>query len=113
VPVPTSDLRVDHPFQLTLAHRRLTAGEMVHASRTFDFGAVGGGRLAVDVEAVQPESTVLRLSPNRPMTYAEIEEEAEGILEQLGPEAYGEVPRLQRLDWLIGGTASTIPSRAD
>lgn len=98
---PPVDLRVDHPFLLTLAHRRLKPREMFHVSRTFDFHEVGGGRLVVDVEEVQPERTVLRLTPNRPMSYAEIEQEADGILEELGPVAYGQVPTLERLDWLV------------
>ena len=101
MPVPTGDLRVDHPFLLTLSHRRLKPREMFHASQVFDFHEVGGGRLVVDVDEVQPERTILRLTPNRPMTYQEIEEETDGILEDLGPRAFGEVPALERLDWLV------------
>lgn len=98
---PAVDLRVDHPFQLTLGHRRLGPREMFRVSRLFDFHEVGGGRLVVDVDEVQPERTILRITPNRPMTYEEIEEEADGIIEELGPRAFGEVPVLERLDWLV------------
>jgi hypothetical protein len=98
---PPGDLRVGHPFQLTLRHRALGPREMVHASRTFDFHQVGGGRLVVDVGEVQAERTVLRLTPSRPMTYAEIGDEAAALVEDLGPRAYGEVPTLERLDWRV------------
>lgn len=104
------DLRVDRPFQLTLAHRPLGPREMVHVARTFDFRAVGGGRLAIDVVAVQPERTVLRVTPNRPMTYAEVEQESEAILEELGPRAFGELPMLERIDWLLPGPALPAPN---
>lgn len=74
---------------------------MFHVSKVFDFHEVGGGRLVVDVDEVQPERTLLRVTPTRPMTYAEIQEEADGILLDLGPRAFGEVPVLERLDWLV------------
>lgn len=112
---PPADVRVDHPFQLTLAHRRLEPGEMIQVSRFFDFRGVGGGRLVVDVDEVQPDRTLLRITPNRPMTYEEIEEEADAILEDLGPGAYGEVPMLERVDWLVphprDGAVHPAPAR--
>ena len=74
---------------------------MIGVARLFDFHAVGGGRLAVDVDEVQPDRTLLRITPTRPMTYAEIEEEADGILQELGPRAFGQVPVLERVDWLV------------
>jgi hypothetical protein len=95
------ELRVETPFMLVLGHRHLKAGEMFHASRTFDFHEIGGGRLRVDVEEVQPEQTTLRITPRRPLTYEELETEADGIVEDLGPEAYGEVPTVERLAWLV------------
>ena len=101
---PTVELRVDRPFQLTLGHTRLGPRDMLRVARLFDFREVGGGRLVVDVDEVRPERTVLRLTPCRPMTCAEIEEEADGILEELGPRALGEVPVLERVDWLVPAT---------
>ena len=109
---PPADLRVDHPFQLTLAHRRLEPREMFRVSRLFDFHEVGGGRLVVDVDEVQPERTLLRITPSRPMTYEEIEEEADGILQELGPRAFGEVPVLERLDWLVPHAGVDSAARA-
>lgn len=110
---------IDFPFKLTVEHGPLDFKGMFAAAEAFDFYEVHGvagenfgkarRELCIDILEVTPTSTTVHVTPAKPMSYADIAEEMEFMVNGIAKHKLpGGKVKGMKVQWLVPNTG--IPS---